>query len=82
MTGRGFCVAGSYVCISTVEMISEWKLIFLTANALMSQYSNTRVVQQNPMYHNDNDYPDLCILSLSHGCCHSNTSMSYQVRPL
>lgn len=69
-------------CKYIVDEISEWKLIMLTANALMPHHSNTPVLQQTPMFHNDNDYPDLCILCLSHGCCHSNTSMSYQVRPL
>lgn len=82
MTGRGLCGAGRLVHAQPL-LISEWKLISSTAkDALISQYSNTWVLQQSPMYRNDNDYPDLCILSLSHGCCHSNTSMSYQVRPL
>lgn len=87
--GGGFCVAGcsAYTCTVIVKTIPEWKPALQSANTRTSWCRDPRVSQQKnkkikSVYHNDNDYPDLCILSLSHGCCHSNTSMSYQVQPL
>ena len=83
MTHTGVCVVQCSVCsaVNVKPLFSEWKQILQSANVLMSQHGNGSYCK-SPVYHNDNDYPDLCIPSLSHGCCHSNTSMSYQVQPL
>lgn len=72
------CAADS---LKYVWPLSRW---FLNENrsCWVQMHECRSIVMEKPVYHNDNDYRDLCILSLSHGCCHSNTSMSYQVRPL